>query len=105
MARVYTPEQRVEALAALELNGGALRATALQVGVPAPTLQLWRDRIMPDVQAVHAAAVQKVSPEPAPPPPDYAALWADYMVAALARAQELLGHPDTRVRDASVAAG
>lgn len=48
--RTYTPEQIAAALAALELNGGALRQTAREFGVPVMTLASWRGAVHTYVQ-------------------------------------------------------
>ena len=39
----YTNEERAAALGQLALNGGAVRRTARQVGIPEATIRLWRD--------------------------------------------------------------
>lgn len=71
MGSRYTDEQVAQALAALELNGGNVKATARELNIPRATLQLWRDRV----------------PEPAGTiRRDYAALWADAQVKALNQA-------------------
>lgn len=49
----HTEEQRIAALAALELNQGQIRKTAREVGVHEATLRLWRNQ---------AAAVADVVP-------------------------------------------
>jgi transposase-like protein len=41
--RVYSQEDRAATLAALKANGGNLKKTATQAGVPARTLRRWRD--------------------------------------------------------------
>lgn len=41
----HTEDQRIAALAALELNGGQIRKTAREVGVPESTLRAWRAQI------------------------------------------------------------
>ncbi len=42
MGRHYTDEQRTEALAALDLNGGNAARKADKLGIPRPTLVRWR---------------------------------------------------------------
>src|SRR3990167_7049136 len=92
MARTYTPEQRVEALAALELNGGALRFTAAAVNVPAPTLLRWRD----EAERVPEIAERKEDPA-------WAGLWAATMEAALAELHRKM--PGMGGKDLAIAAG
>lgn len=43
----YTDDERVAALAQLAANGGNLKRTARALGLPAPTLRLWRDTVLP----------------------------------------------------------
>jgi transposase-like protein len=43
MRRSYSDEERMEALAALDANGGSLRKTARDTGVPISSLKDWRD--------------------------------------------------------------
>lgn len=47
--RRYTPEQRAAVLAVLKANGGKVKPTARETGVPAPTIRDWRDA--PDAAA------------------------------------------------------
>jgi hypothetical protein len=49
MRRGYSDHQRAEALAVLDANGGALRQTSRDTGIPTSTLKLWRDEgVHPD---------------------------------------------------------
>ena len=46
----YTDQQKAEALAALIENGGNVKATARELGIPRPTLITWREKSrQPDV--------------------------------------------------------
>ena len=90
MARVYTAEQRAQALAALEMNGGQLRRTAAECGIPVGTLSLWRDT-RPECSA---DAERK---------PDYVDLFDGLLRAAVARS--IAGLPAAPAKDAAVVAG
>lgn len=45
----YTEQQRIDALAALDLNRGNVSRTARELGIPRPTLILWRDTPVSDI--------------------------------------------------------
>lgn len=93
----YTDEQRTEALIRLELNAGNLKRTAREIGVPPPTLRMWRDGMLAAGTTMH------LSPA-APEKTDFAALWAKVQVVATTRLLELLPRADT-IRDVATAGG
>ena len=95
MARTYTPSFRAQALAQLELNGGALRATARQVDVPAPTLQQWRDSMGMELCTIRTIAVQEK--------PDYLDLIGECLRVGLNLLRDRL--PAMAPRDLAVATG
>lgn len=79
MATQYTDQQVAGALAALELNGGNVKATAGQLGMPHATLRLWRDRALstnPDRPLSPAVPIVR----------DFATLWADAQSLAISKA-------------------
>ena len=43
--QIYSQERVAEALAALDLNGGNVKRTALQLEIPRTTLIMWRDTV------------------------------------------------------------
>lgn len=47
MSVTYSEEDRVNALATLEANGGNVKRTAQQLGIPRGTLITWRDKSEP----------------------------------------------------------
>ena len=96
MANTYTDAQITDALAALELNGGALRRTAREVNVPAPTLLNWRN------QALKAEPLRPLN-APEQKERDFAALWADKEAKVL----DLIGEKaaSASFRDLSIFAG
>lgn len=73
MRRTYTDAERVQALAALAFNRGNIKATARQLGIPHPTLTLWRNR---------AEERQQYGP---PPATDYGQLYEDVEAVVLNR--------------------
>lgn len=92
MAKHWSNERIVEALAALEANQGALRRTAREVGVPATTLVVWRDRAL----AAKSGASDRQER-------DFGLLWAE----AEAKVLELIAQkaPAASFRDLSIFAG
>ena len=101
MARTYTPEFRAQALAQLELNAGALRQTARELDVPAPTLQMWRDSEVGALQPVQA--VQPTVRAKTTEPTDFVALLGQRFRQALELMAEKL--PSMGARDLAVATG
>lgn len=100
MANTYTDQQVAEALAALELNGGNVKRTAAETGIPRATLIRWRDGVsaaldtMADTPDTPAALPEVVALVRQPPQPrDFATLWAeaqyDVLAAAVAVARQL----------------
>ena len=95
MANVYSDDQITAALAALELNGGRIRGTARELGIPAPTLLSWRD------QAIAGGATGLNAPVRVNR--DFTELWAQKEAMVL----ELIGDkaPNASFRDLSIFAG
>ncbi len=91
MRRVYSDNERVQALAALALNRGNIKATARHLGIPHPTLTLWRNRAEADRQA---------GP---PPATDYGALYGEAQEWALDRLRTLIPTATT-IRDLALVA-
>lgn len=71
--RTYTDSDRLTGLAALEANGGNVTRTAQAIGIPKPTLILWRD------QAIEAGS-QKILTAPDHVKPDWADLYGQAAV-------------------------
>ena len=94
MANHYTDQQVAEALAALELNGGAIRPTARELGIPPATLVNWRDGVR---------AAVPVNPNAEKQPHDFAQVWADTETEILALLREKA--PVASFRDLSIFAG
>lgn len=59
--KIYTPEQKSAALAALRANAGCIKATATQLDIPPSTLRRWRNEAgeKPDKNA--EVAVEKLA--------------------------------------------
>ena len=95
MRRSYSHQQRVEALARLVVNGGMVRRTASELGIPHPTLLLWRDA---------AEAGGEVLLTRSDHPVDYAALWGESLEAAVDRIYALLPRL-TSAKEAAIIAG
>lgn len=54
LKRRYSDEERAEALAAVDANGGNVQATADQLGIPGPTVDYWkRGNVHPQVLEIH----------------------------------------------------
>ena len=102
MGRVYSPEFRAQALAQLELNAGALRATAREVGVAAPVLMRWRDGAP---GAAYSQVLHSVTLIPAKTtePTDFVALLGQRFRQALDLLAERL--PIMEPRDLAIATG
>lgn len=92
--RTYTAEQRAAALAEVTLQGGNLRKAAAITGIPRATISWW------------ARAAEQAG-TPLPPGPcervDFAQLWHDTQVAALAKLGELLDQAATPKEAAYIA--
>jgi hypothetical protein len=100
----YRDEQVRDALVALELNQGNLKATALQLGMPRTTLLAWRDRALAVSDIVSnasdtpttgmdtddAPALLVAADAPAPVR-DFAALWADAQALVLSQTLAMAG--------------
>lgn len=99
MARQYTDQERIDALARLELNAGRLKPTAAELGIPHATLRLWRDQMF----AENPGTVATLSP-PVPEIVDFAGRWAEVMQAAQKRLLELIPQSES-VREVAIAAG
>lgn len=92
--KVYTPEQKSAALAALVANAGCIKQTSAQVGIPPSTLRRWRNEAGDKPNANTEVAVD---------------LLAEQMRIV---AQKMLGHlqseerlAKTNIRDLAIAFG
>ena len=96
MARTYTDEQRVSALAALELNAGNATKTSRAIGIPKPTLLSWRNA------ALEAGSTQLLTPL-TPEKTDWAAVFAEALQEALTSLRSKI--PEMSGRDTAIAVG
>lgn len=76
-SKTYTDEQRLEALATLELNRGNIARTSRDLGIPRPTLILWRDKAI--AAGVSAESLTRSDSEKT----DYAQLLSDALREAV----------------------
>ena len=72
MAQTYTADRVREALTALQLNGGNIKRTARELGIPHPTLISWRTAALTKSPEM-TSALTHVDPVPR----DYVTLWGD----------------------------
>lgn len=92
--RSYTDSEIAEALAALELNGGNVKRTAVQLGIPRTSLLRWRDEV---TTVSDTADTENRSHQ-------FAGMWAEVMRLATERLRELIP-AETDLRAVAVAAG
>lgn len=93
--RRYTDDQVAQALAALDLNGGNVKRTARDLGIPRTTLVRWRDGVsaVSDTEKKEAAGAR-----------DLVALWADVQEIGIRRMRELIPISNN-LREVAVATG
>lgn len=101
--RSYTPEQIAEALAALELNGGNVKRTAVALGIPRPTLILWRGQANAAAGGVTDTSDTEKKGAAAPWVHDFAALWAEAQEVLIRRVIAVAATGS--LKDVAVAAG
>lgn len=98
--RVYTDQQVVEALVALELNGGNLKRTARELALHPNTLRDWRNAAL----AVEPSRPLSLSvPVPVPVKRDFAELWAKKEELVLDLIEQKA--PEASFRDLSIFSG
>ena len=98
MSSSYTDQQVAAALAALDLNGGNLRATSREISIPLSTLKAWRDG------AISADAERaRNTPRAENAQHDFSEVWAERQVQVLKIIAEKAD--EASFRDLSIFAG
>ena len=93
--RSYSEEEKAEALALLNVNGGNVNSTAKQLHMPVPTLRKWANG-----KHINNAVLQKEQQKKQ----SLAELFEEVARAYIARALDLGAIDDTRGKDAVIAA-
>jgi len=94
----YTEQQRIEALAQLELNGGNLKRTARNLNLPPATLRHWRDDTL-DAMGDNAALSLMV-----PQKPDFVARLENVLNMLVDKIEAMVPDADN-IRDTAVVFG
>lgn len=95
--RTYTDEQRIQALAVLELNRGNVARTSRELGIPRPTIITWRDK------AIESGASAEHLTHPDTEKTDYAALLSEALREAIALLRAKM--PQMSGRDLAITTG